>query len=119
MLLETTVVGNVGSSRFVNAGPTQVLNISVASSRKFGDREFTNWVSVKIWGERGAKLAPFIQTGAKILFRGRPQAKGFQRKDGTVSAELVLHADEVEFLSSRRSQKLPLEPEKKPKRKAR
>lgn len=78
--------------RFARAGETSVLNLSVASSRKINDREFTDWISAKLWGMRGEKLREHVSVGMKIPLRGRPEAKGFQKGDGTVAGELVLHA---------------------------
>ena len=121
-MLETIVVGNIGSVRFARAGETCVLNLSVASSRKINDREFTDWISAKLWGTRGEKLREHVSVGMKILLRGRPEAKGFQKGDGTVAGELVLHVNELEFLSAKAKQpeteQLPLEapPASKPKK---
>jgi single-stranded DNA-binding protein len=98
-MLETLIIGNVGSVKFVNARNTQVLNISIAASRRVGDKEYTDWTSVKVWGERASKLREHITKGMKLLVRGRPEAKGFKRDDGTVAAEMILHANEIEFLS--------------------
>lgn len=112
-MLETIIVGNVGSVRFARAGETSVLNLSVASSRKINDREYTDWISAKLWGTRGEKLREHVSVGMKILLRGRPEAKGFQKGDGTVAGELVLHVNELEFLSGRpkppQAEQLPLE----------
>lgn len=124
-MLEIIITGHVGSLRFAQAGTMQVLNLSVASSRRINDREFTDWVSCKVWGERAAKLQQHIQKGAKLLLRGRPEAKGYQRQDGTMAGELVLHVRELEFLSPKTNptenggtgeDELPLSNEKKPKR---
>ncbi|MDD5198221.1 MAG: single-stranded DNA-binding protein [Terrimicrobiaceae bacterium] len=121
-MLETIVVGNVGSVRFARAGETSVLNVSVASSRKINEREYTDWISAKLWGTRGEKLRERISVGMKILIRGRPEAKGFQKGDGTVSGELVVHINDLEFLNSRpklsQAEQLPLEapPASKPKK---
>ncbi|MDD5198190.1 MAG: single-stranded DNA-binding protein [Terrimicrobiaceae bacterium] len=113
-MLETIVVGNIGSVRFARAGETSVLNLSVASSRKINDREFTDWISAKLWGARGEKLREHVSVGMKILLKGRPEAKGFQKGDGTVAGELVLHVNELEFLSAKakppQPEQLPLEP---------
>ncbi len=123
-MLETTIIGNIGSMRLAAAGETQVLNVSIAASRKLGDREFTDWVSAKIWGGRATKLQPHLHKGGKVMLRGRPEVKGFQRHDGTVTAELILHVADVEFLSAKPKDdsdpQLPLEaqskqPRKKPK----
>lgn len=124
-MLEITITGHVGSQRLAQAGTMQVLNLSVASSRRSNDREFTDWVSCKVWGERATKLQQHIQKGAKLLLRGRPEAKGYQRQDGTMAGELVLHVRELEFLSPKTKPtengstgegELPLSNEKKPKR---
>ena len=97
-MFETTIVGNVGSCQFAKAGETSVLNISLASSRRVGEKQFTDWVSAKVWGERGEKLKTHIVKGMKLLLKGRPEAKGYKRNDGTVAGELVLHVHELEFL---------------------
>jgi single-strand DNA-binding protein len=100
-MFEAQLIGNVGSSKFVavGGGKMPVLNISLASSRKVGDREYTDWVSCKVWGERAEKLDQHVNKGTKLLVRGRPEAKGFTKGDGTPGAELILHVDTLEFLS--------------------
>ena len=97
-MFEAIIVGNVGSVKFYD-GKTPVLNFSVASTRRVGDREFTDWIAAKIWGERGQKLAAHISKGMRLLVRGRPEAKGYSKQDGSVAGELILHVNEVEFLS--------------------
>ena len=98
-MFESIVIGNVGTVRFVNSGKTQVLNFSLAASRKLGDTEYTDWASVKVWGDRAERLKEHIAKGMKLLVRGRPEAKGYKRDDGTVAGEMILHANEIEFLS--------------------
>ena len=97
-MFEATIIGHVGSTK-LHTGATPVLNVSVAASRRVGEREYTDWVSVKIWGERAQKLAVHITKGMRLLVRGRPEPKGYLRQDGTPAGELILHANEVEFLS--------------------
>ena len=102
-MIETFIIGNVGSIKFFErAGETSVLNISLASSRKINDREYTDWISGKLWGVRAEKLREHIAVGMKLMLRGRPEAKGFQKTDGTTGGELVLHINELEFLSPKR-----------------
>ena len=102
-MLEVKVTGNVGTCRLVTAaGKSPVLNVSLATNRKIGDREFTDWTSVKIWGERAQKLAPHISKGTKLLITGRPEARAYKSSDGTAKAELIVHANEIEFLSSKK-----------------
>ncbi len=101
-MLKTEIIGNVGTCRLVKApGKAPVLNVSLATNRKMGDREFVDWVSVKVWGERAEKLAPHIGKGTKLLVIGRPEARAYKANDGTAKAELVVHAAEIEFLSAK------------------
>ena len=101
-MLTATLTGYVGSVKFVHApGKSQVLNINIASNRRVGEREFTDWISLKLWGERAEKLAPHISKGMHLLVTGRPEARGFRKADGTVAGELVLHIAELEFLSAK------------------
>lgn len=101
-MLEIKLTGNCGTVRLVkSAGKSPVLNVSLATNRKVGDREFTDWTSVKIWGERAEKLAPFISKGTKLLITGRPEARAFKAADGTAKAELVVHVTDLEFLSAK------------------
>lgn len=94
------MTGYVGSAKFVHArGKTQVLNINLASNRRVGDREYTDWVSAKVWGERAVKLSSHIHKGMHLLVTGRPEARGFKKADGTPAGELILHVAELEFLS--------------------
>lgn len=101
-MLKIEIIGNVGTCRLVKSpGKSPVLNVSLATNRKMGDREFTDWTSIKIWGERSQKLAPHITKGTKLLVIGRPEARAYKANDGTAKAELVVHASEIEFLSAK------------------
>ena len=98
-MFETLVIGNVGSVRFFNAGKMPILTISLASSRRIGETQYTDWVSAKVWGERAEKLKEHIAKGMKLLVRGRCEAKAYKRDDDSLAGELVLHVDTLEFLS--------------------
>ena len=101
-MISTTITGHVGSVKFVAAaGKSPVLNINIATSRKVGDREFTDWTSAKVWGERAEKLQHHISKGQRLLLIGRPEARGYTAADGTAKAEMVLHVNELEFLSAK------------------
>ena len=101
-MLTATLTGYVGSVKFVHArGKTPVLNVNLASNRRVGDREFVDWISAKVWGERAEKLTAHIHKGMHLLVTGRPEARGFKKADGTAAGELILHVAELEFLSAK------------------
>ena len=100
-MIEITIIGNVGSIRFNHTNEISVLNLSIASSRKAGDREFTDWVSAKVWGPRAEKLKDIIDIGQKLMVRGRPQAAAYKRGDGNLAGDLIIHVHELEFVGPR------------------
>lgn len=110
-MLETTMTGHVGSVKFVpsKSGKSPVLNVNIACNRKVGDNEYTDWVSAKVWGERATKLQDHVTKGARLLLKGRPEARAFKKGDGTPAAELILHVTELEFLSSKPKEELALD----------
>ena len=101
-MLNVTLTGHVGSVKFVAAaGKSPVLNVNIATSRKIGDKEYTDWTSAKVWGERAEKLQHHVAKGQRLLITGRPEARGYTATDGTAKAELVVHVNELEFLSAK------------------
>ena len=50
-----------------------------------------------------AHLALNLQHSAAITSSGRPEVKGFLRKDGSAGADLVLHANDVQLLTSHKA----------------
>lgn len=101
-MLKTTITGHVGTSRLVEPkGKSAVLNFSIATNRRVGEHEYTDWVSCKVWGDRGQKLAPHIQKGTHLLVEGRPESRAYKANDGTAKAELIIHANDIEFLSAK------------------
>lgn len=104
MKFETFAVGHVGCAQLIkNEGKSSLLAIDLATNYRIGGKETTTWIRVKIWNERGEKLAPHMQKGTLLLVRGRCEAKAFKRNDGSLDADLVLHANDVEFLSAKKT----------------
>jgi len=98
-MIELTILGNVGAARLHQNEKTTVLSVSLASSRKAGEGKiYTDWVTAKIWGERGVTLERHITKGQKLLIRGRPEVSPYTKADGQLAAELLLHARDVEFV---------------------
>lgn len=97
------MTGHVGSCKYVasQGGKSPVLNVNIACNRKVGDNEYTDWVSAKIWGDRATKLKNHVTKGARLLLKGRPEARAYKKGDGTPGAELILHVSELEFLSAK------------------
>jgi len=62
-MVKLNIIGNVGSVKLYQAeGKPSVLNFDVASNRRVGGKEQTDWVACKVWYERAEKLAGHLTT---------------------------------------------------------
>ena len=105
MKLELKVIGHVGCSKLIKTeGKPPLLAIDLAVNQRVCGKETTVWIRVKVWFERAEQLACHVQKGALLLVRGRPEARAFKRGDGSLDADLVLHASDVEFLSAKNNE---------------
>jgi single-strand DNA-binding protein len=104
------IIGNLGgepSMRYTVDGKP-VTSFSVATSRKYNDKEETTWFRVSVWGNQAESCNQYLHKGSKVLVEGRldpDKATGapkvFQKKDGSWGASYEVFADTVRFLSSR------------------
>jgi len=100
-------VGNLGRDpelRFTPGGDP-VTTFSVATSRKFGEKDETTWFRVTVWSKQAESCNQYLHKGSKVLVEGRlrPDESGspkvFQRKDGTWGASYEVTAETVRFLT--------------------
>jgi len=109
MYQKLIIIGNLGSNpeqRFTPPGDP-VTSFSVATSRKYGEKDETTWFRVSVWGKQAESCSKYLSKGSKVLVEGRlrPDASGnptvFQRKDGTWSASFEVTAENVRFLDGK------------------
>ena len=116
MYQKIIVVGNLGRDpemRYMADG-TAVTNFSMATSRRWTDRnsgqpvEETTWFRVSVWGRQAESSNQYLNKGSKVLVEGRirpdPSTGGpklFTRQDGTVGSSFEIVAEQVRFLSGR------------------
>ena len=103
------LIGNLGNDpeqRFTSDAKP-VTSFSVATSRKWADKDETTWFRVVVWGKQADSCYQYLKKGSKVLVEGRliPDANGgpkvFQRKDGTWGASYDVVADNVRFLGGK------------------
>jgi single-strand DNA-binding protein len=115
MYQKIIVVGHLGGDpdmRYMPDG-TAVTNFSMATSRRWNDRqteqpvEETTWFRVSVWGARAETAHQYLKKGARILVEGRikpdPATGGprvFTRHDGTAGASFEIHCDNFTFMGS-------------------
>jgi single-strand DNA-binding protein len=109
MYAKIIIIGNLGSNpeqRFTPSGDP-VTSFSVATSRKYGEKDETTWFRVSVWGKQAESCSKYLSKGSKVLVEGRlrPDASGnpttFQRKDGTTGASFEVTAENVRFLDGK------------------
>ena len=103
MYQKLIIIGNLGrepETRYTPAGEP-VTALSVATSRKFGDKEETTWFRVNVWGKQAESCSQYMHKGSKVLVEVRLKAEPnvYQRKDGTWASSYEVTAETVRFLT--------------------
>jgi len=105
-MIKMQVIGRLGKDCVVNTvNGKNVMNFTVAHSEKYKDsqgtlQEKTIWVDCAYWSDRTA-VAQYLQKGTQVFVEGQPEARSFQRNDGTPGASLSLRVREVQLLGSK------------------
>jgi single-strand DNA-binding protein len=107
MYQKILVIGNLGRDPEMRYTPegNPVTSFSVATSRRYSEKEETTWFRVTVWGKQAETCNQYLHKGSKVLVEGRlrPDANGnpttFQRKDGTWGASYEITAETVRFLT--------------------
>jgi single-strand DNA-binding protein len=105
-MIKMQIIGRLGKDCVVNTvNGKSVMNFTVAHSEKYKDsqgvmQEKTIWVDCAYWSDRTA-VAPYLTKGTQVYVEGQPEARSFQRNDGTPGASLSLRVREVQLLGSK------------------
>ena len=112
MYQKLIIIGNLGSNpeqRFTPSGDP-VTSFSVATSRKYGEKDETTWFRVSVWGKQAEPCNTYLSKGSKVLVEGRLKSnvdgnpRVYERKDGTWSASYEITAESVRFLTPKGEQ---------------
>jgi single-strand DNA-binding protein len=112
MYQKLIIIGNLGRDpemRFTPSGDP-VTQFSVATSRKYGEKDETTWFRVSVWGKQAESCSKYLSKGSKVLVEGRlrPDENGnprvYERKDGTWASSYELTAETVRFLTAKGEQ---------------
>ena len=88
--VETRTVGENSLSRF-----------SLASNRKFGEKEQTLFLDIDAWGKTGEFAAKHLRKGSAVLVTGNlREDKWTDKESGENRKKIFLVADRVDFLPS-------------------
>ena len=78
------LVGRMGQDPELKYTPTQtaVVNITVATTDKYQDKETTEWSRVVAFGKSAEFIANYLKKGALIYIDGRLQTRQWENRDG-------------------------------------
>jgi len=105
-MIKMQVIGNLGKDCTVNTvNGKNVINFTLAHTEKYKDsqgnlQEKTTWVDCAYWTDRTA-VAQYLTKGKQVYAEGQPEARSFQRSDGTPGSSLSLRVREVQLLGGR------------------
>jgi single-strand DNA-binding protein len=105
-MIKMQIIGNLGKDCVVNTvNGKNVINFTVAHTEKYKDsqgnqQEKTTWVDCAYWTDR-TTIAQYLTKGKQVYVEGQPEARSFQRNDGTPGASLSLRVREVQLLGGR------------------
>jgi len=105
-MIKMQIIGNLGKDCVVNTvNGKNVINFTIAHTDKYRDsqgnnQEKTTWVDCAYWTDRTA-VAQYLTKGKQVYVEGQPEARSFQRNDGTPGASLTLRVREVQLLGGR------------------
>jgi single-strand DNA-binding protein len=108
MYQKLIIIGNLGRDpelRFTPGGDP-VTTFSVATSRRYGEKDETTWFRVSVLGKQAESCNTYLSKGSKVLVEGRLKADPtvYQRKDGTWGASYEVTAESVRFLTAKGEQ---------------
>ena len=103
------ISGNLGADaelRKTRSGQSVLsFNVAVNERRKNAQtqewEDYTNWVSVTMFGTRAEKLQVYLTKGKKVAVEGKLRWSQWENQNGEKRSKLEVIADEVEFMSAR------------------
>ena len=72
--------------------------MSVAQNNGYGDYKYTNWITVKWWGERAAKAAQYFTKGSLITAAGALKPDTYTGTDGVQHTNLTVTVTDIQKL---------------------
>ncbi len=93
-------VGRDGELKKLDSG-RELLEFSLAVSIGWGDKKDTQWIKATVWGDRAAKLAPYIRKGDAVTISGRITSRAYNAKDNSLKSEIACDVLELTLQGSR------------------
>jgi len=95
------VVGHLGSDielRYT-AGGTAVVNVSVATTERYKEKDETTWHPLTIFSQMAENAAKYLKKGSKVYVEGRMKHEQYE-KDGKKMKNSYILVDKLMYLDS-------------------
>ena len=73
------------------------LNISIAVNDGYGDKQYTSYFDVVVWGKTAENIKPYLGKGKQICINGRLRQDRWE-SNGQKNSRVVIIADSVQLL---------------------
>ena len=97
------ILGNLGQDPEVKYTPAgkAVCNISVATTYKSGDKEYTEWHRVVFFGKLAEIVGQYLRKGSQVYVEGRIQTRKWQDQSGADRYTTEIIANEMQMLGGK------------------
>ena len=101
-----TFAGRLGRDSELKQLPSgkEVVNFSVAVDKGRGENKETLWVDCSLFGERAAKLQPYLSKGKAVTVSGDVDARTWLKKDGTAAGTITLDVQRLTLQGGREAE---------------
>ena len=94
-----------------SVGATQVTKFAIATSRKYKDKEEVLFMDVEVWGAQAPACAQYLKKGNPALAQGYLKLQEWNdNSTGAPKSKVVLQADRVVFMGSKKDDKMEQAP---------
>jgi single-strand DNA-binding protein len=76
------------------------LNISIAVNDGYGDKQYTSYFDVVVWGKTAENIKPYLGQGKQICINGRLRQDRWEN-NGQKNSRVVIVAETVQLLGGR------------------
>lgn len=102
-MIKMQVIGHLGKDAIVNdVNGKNVINFSCCHTEKYKDaqgvaKEKSTWVDCSYWTDKTA-IAPYLKKGTQVYIEGNPDARIYDKADGSKMVALTLRVMSVQLL---------------------
>ena len=107
-LNKVMLIGRLGKDPELKYTPNSkaVLELSLATTEKFKDKEETEWHTVVFWNKQAETLSKYLQKGSWLYVEGKNKTKSWE-KDGSKRYKTEVLGMSFQFIGNRATDSAP------------